>query len=123
MRIATPDWAVLALFMAIVLSVTVYGLALSAHFPAEHRSPSLTGPMGKLVLWGTMAAAILAAAAAVRLGWSFLPGYAAVIASGAAILVAPLVLKPLPDGLIDERGGLVVFAGLATVFACISAMV
>lgn len=121
MRIATPEWTVLALFIAIVLSVTVYGLALSAHFPAEHRRESLSGPTGGLILWGTMVAAGLAAAAAVRLGWAFLPGYAAVIAGGAAILAAPLVLKPLPDHLIDERGGLLVFAALAALFAAISA--
>lgn len=120
MRIATPDWTVLALFTAIVLSVTVYGLALSAHFPAEHRRQSLTGPTGRLVLLGTMTAAGLAAASAVRLGWVFLPGYAAVIAGGLAILTAPLVLKPLPDDLIDERGGLLVFASVAALLACLS---
>jgi hypothetical protein len=121
MRIATPDWTVLALFIAIVLSVTVYGLALSAHFPAEHRRASLSGPTGRLILWGTMAASGLAAAAAIRLGWAFLPGYAAVIAGGLAILAAPLVLKPLPDHLIDERRGLLVFAAFAATFAAISA--
>lgn len=123
MRIATPDWTVLALFIAIVLSVAVYGLALSAHFPAEHRRASLSGPAGSLILWGTMAASGLAAAAAIRLGWSFLPVYATVIAGGLAILAAPLILKPLPDHLIDERGGLLLFATLAATFAGISATI
>lgn len=123
MRLATPDWTVLALFTGIVLCATLFGLALSAHFPAKQRRLSLRGPVGNLVLWGTIGVSMLAALAALRLGLAFLPGYAAVIAGGAAILVAPLLLKPLPDQLIDDRGGLLMFAVLAALLASFSAAV
>ena len=120
MRVALPDWTVLALFTATVLCVTLYGLALSAHFPEEHRRPSLKGPVGNLVIWGSMAIALLAAAVAVRLALASLPGYAAVIAGGIAILIAPILLKPLPDELIDDRAGLLLFAALSGLLAAIS---
>ncbi|MEZ5815847.1 MAG: hypothetical protein R3D44_02040 [Hyphomicrobiaceae bacterium] len=120
MRVALPDWTALALFSGLVLAVTLYTLALSIHFPAEHRRASLRNGMGRVVLLGTMAVAGCAALVALRFAAGFLPGYAAVLAGGAAILVAPVVLKPLPDSLIDDRGGLLLFAGVAAALAMVS---
>jgi hypothetical protein len=120
MRVALPDWTALALFSSLVLLVTLYALALSAHFPAEHRSSALKGPIGGAILWGSFALAGVAALIAVRVALWTLPGYAAVIAGGAAVLIAPLILKPLPDALIDGRGGLLLFAGLAAFLALVS---
>jgi len=120
MRVALPDWPALAVFIGLVLTLTLYGLTLSIHFPSEHRRPSLKGGLGSAVLWSTMAIAIAAALLAIRLVFVALPVYVAIIAGGVAILVAPLLLKPLPDSLIDNRGGLVLFAGLAALLALIS---
>jgi len=110
MRVTLPDPTALALFAGMTLAVTLYGLAVSAHFPAEHRRASLRDAVGHAVLWGTMAVAVGVAVWAVRFALVALPGYSAVIAGGLAILVAPLVLKPLPDRLLDGRAGLLLFA-------------
>jgi hypothetical protein len=59
---------------------------------------------------------------AVRFAWTALPGYAAVLAAGASVLVAPLLLKPLPDYVIDERSGLVGFAALSALLALFARM-
>ncbi|MDX2155218.1 MAG: hypothetical protein SFW09_01815 [Hyphomicrobiaceae bacterium] len=120
MRVALPDWTSLALFAGWVLAVTLYGLALSAHFPAEHRRASLKDGIGAAVLWGTLAIATVSAMLAVRFALEALPGYAAVIAAGLAILVAPLALKPLPDSLIDDRSGLILLAGLTAALAAVA---
>jgi hypothetical protein len=115
-----PDWPALVLFCGLVLAVTLYGLTLSVHFPSEQQRPSLKGVAGTAVLWSTAAVAIAATALAVRLGIGALPGSIAIIAAGATVLVAPLLLKPLPDRLIDDRGGLLLFAGLAALLALLS---
>ncbi|MGD9804460.1 MAG: hypothetical protein AB7E81_18100 [Hyphomicrobiaceae bacterium] len=117
MGLALPDWPALAIFCGLVLSVTLYALTLSVHFPAEHRRASLRGGAGNAVLWGTSGIAIVAVVMALRLGVSVLPGHVSVLAGGATILVAPLLLKPLPDSLIDDRAGLVIFAALAAMLA------
>lgn len=120
MRVALPDWPVLAVFCGLVLSVTLYALTLSIHFPSEHRRASLRGGIGGSLLWGTTAVAIAGALLAIRLGTGALPGYIAILAGGAMVLIAPLLLKPFPDSLIDDRGGLLLFSGLAGLLALIS---
>jgi len=120
MRVALPDWPTLAVFCGLVLAVTLYALTLSIHFPSEHRRASLRGSLGGAILWGTTMVAVVAAAMAARLGLSALPGYVAVLAGGAAVLAAPALLKPLPDGLIDDRSGLLLFAALAGLLAWLS---
>lgn len=123
MRVALPDWTAFALFAATILSVTLYGLAISVHFPAEHRRASLQGRSGRFVLWGTAVIALASAVIAMGLAYTALPLYAAVIAAGAAILIAPVLLKPLPDALIDDRGGLLLFAAISALLALLLAWI
>lgn len=120
MRIAVPDWTALALFAGMILIQAVYALAALGHFPSEHRQDALRGPVGTAVLWGSMVIVIATAALAARFAWATLPGYASVMAAGSALLVAPLVLKPLPDRLLDGRSGLLLFAGLAAGLAVVA---
>ncbi|MGE0768972.1 MAG: hypothetical protein AB7L90_21225 [Hyphomicrobiaceae bacterium] len=120
MRSALPDWLALAVFGGLVLCVTLYALSLSVHFPPEHRRASMRGAGGRAVLWGTATIALVGALMALRLGLSALPGSIAVLAGGAIVLAAPFVLKPLPDSLIDDRGGLLLFSGLAGLLALLS---
>src|SRR5437762_2680892 len=58
-------WIGFAFFMAGVLAVALYGLTASGHFPAEARSAKFKGGCA-LVLWGTLAVTVLAAAAQVE---------------------------------------------------------
>ena len=66
---ALPPLPELALFMALVLVLSLYGLTVSGHFPEEHRDASLRAGVGPLLLWGTMAlcAALAAGSPGVRL--------------------------------------------------------
>jgi hypothetical protein len=98
--------------MALVLVLSLYGLTVSGHFPAEHRATSLRTGAGQLLLWGTIALCAALALAAVVFAWRHVPLYAAVIGGGAMVLMAPLLLQPLPDRFVNGRRGLVMFTGL-----------
>ena len=111
------DWTSLVLLAGTVLLAALYGLSASGHFPAEFRPARLRGAWGSLVLWGSMAAACLAALAALAMAWRALPWYATVIGGGAALLFAPLLLQPLPDSFVNGRRGLLAFATGAVVLA------
>jgi hypothetical protein len=107
----------LALFAALVLSAALGALAASGHFPHERRAPSLRGGLGGAVLFGacalTAASFILGAGTA----WRILPWPAAVIASGAAILTTPLLLRPMPDRFVNGRAALVAFSAASVLLA------
>ena len=112
-----PPIPQLLVFMGLVLSLALYGLTLSGHFPAEHRSASLASPLGQLILWGTIFLATGLLIAAIVLAWRRLPLAAAIISGGAMVLIAPLALQRCPDRFLNERGGLLAFAALGLVFA------
>lgn len=103
-------WPALAVFIALVLSVSLYGLTASGHFPSEHRGETLRSANGAAVLWVTMLICAAAATYAVLFASRTLPWYVAVIGGGGALLIAPLLLQPLPDAFVNGRRGLVTFA-------------
>jgi hypothetical protein len=115
--LAQPHWLGLATFAAGVLAVALYGLAASGHFPRAERRPGADAGPGSVLLWGTLA--LVAASAAVMLIASLwvLPWYLSVIAGGAALLFAPLILQPLPDSFVDGRGALLLFSAAAALLA------
>jgi hypothetical protein len=103
------------LFTALILAAALQGLSASGHFPRTAKgAASVPGP---IVLFGSLALAIVGfvagAAAALRLA----PWYAAVIGGGLAVLVAPLVLQVFPDRFVDGRGALIAFGGASAGFA------
>jgi hypothetical protein len=112
-RVALPPLPEMAVFMALILVLSLYGLAVAGHFPAEHRDASLRTAGGRFVLWGTFALCALLLLAALALAWQRLPLYAAVIGGGAMALIAPLLLQPMPDSFVNGRLGLLTFTGLA----------
>jgi hypothetical protein len=112
-----PHWIGFGYFMAGVLAVALYGLTASGHFPAEARSAKFKGGSSALVLWGTLAATVVAAVAMLLKSWSILPWYLQVIGGGAMLLFAPLLLQPLPDTFVNGRRGLVAFSAAAVVLA------
>jgi hypothetical protein len=111
------DWAATALFAGAVLLAALYGLSASGHFPAELREAGLRGGLGAIVLWSTMAVTALAGAAAVAAAWRALPWTAAVIGAGAAVLFAPLLLRPFPDRFVNGRAALALFSAGAALLA------
>ncbi len=115
-----PQIPELAVFMALVLVLSLYGLTVSGHFPAEHRAPALRTGGGRLILWGTIALCTALALVTLAFAWVRVPLYAAVIGGGAMALVAPLLLQPLPDSFIDGRRALLTFAGLGAGLALVA---
>jgi hypothetical protein len=102
----------LAVFMALVLVLSLYGLTVSGHFPEEHRAQSLRTAAGQTVLWGTIALSAALVVSALAFAWQRVPLHAAVIGGGLMVLIAPLLLRPLPDSFVNGRLALVLFTGL-----------
>jgi hypothetical protein len=111
------QWGVLVVFALLTMSAALYGLTASGQFPVEYRAEVLKSPGGSALLWGTMALGVATALVALFLAWIALPWYAAVIAGGGVLLMAPLVLQMFPDSFVDGRGGLVTFAGIGAVLS------
>jgi len=107
----------LVLFAALVLSAALGALAASGHFPHERRAPALRGGLGGAVLFGACALLVLSLTVGALAAWRILPWPAAVIAGGAAILVAPLLLRPMPDRLVNGRAALIAFSGASVLLA------
>jgi hypothetical protein len=109
-------WIPLALFTTLLLFVSLHALAASGQFPREHRTPALMSGGGAIVLYGTIAVALISLLAALVAAWRLI-WYAAVIGGGLAILVAPLVLQQFTDRFVDGRTSLVSFAGAGALLA------
>ena len=114
------SWLSLVMFMALVLGLSLYGLTASGHFPSEHRADDLRAGSGAAVLWLTMAVSAAAAVYAAAYGAQALPWHVAVIGGGMALLIAPLLLQPLPDSFVDGRRGLIVFATASALLAALA---
>jgi hypothetical protein len=114
-----PHQVVLALvlFVALLLSATLTALAASGHFPPEHRAASLRCGVGRAILFGACAVSALSLAVGVVVAWLVMPWPAAVIGAGAAVLTAPLLLRPLPDAFVNGRAALVAFASASALLA------
>jgi hypothetical protein len=105
------------LFSALVLSAALTALAASGHFPSEHRAPPLRSRVGRAILFGACAVSALALLVGAAAAWVVLPWSAAVIAAGAAMLAAPLLLRPLPDAFVNGRAALLAFASASALLA------
>lgn len=114
-----PSSAVLPLllFMALVLALSLLGLAAAGHFPRERRAPALRTPMGSLILFGSLSIACICLVIGLSVAWQRIPWYAAVIGGGAVALLAPLVLQLFSDRFVDSRGALIGFASAAALVA------
>ena len=110
-------WLPFCLFMAVVLAVSLYGLAVSGQFPREHRKPDLRSGAGALILLGSIAVVALSFSAGIVLAWRTVPWYAVIIGGGLVLLMTPLLLRPLPDRFVNGRGALIAFAGAAALLA------
>lgn len=109
----------LVLFMALLMALSLHGLAASGQFPREHRSLALSADGGSAILFGSIGAAIVCLIVGLTLAWRLVPWYAAIIGGGAMVLTAPLVLQWFPDSFVDGRGALIAFAGAAVVLALV----
>jgi asparagine N-glycosylation enzyme membrane subunit Stt3 len=109
---ALPPIPELAVFMTLVLVLSLYGLTVSGHFPEEHRAATLRTVGGQILLWGTIGLCAALTVCALAFAWQRVPLYAAVIGGGFMVLIAPLLLQPLPDSFINGRWALLMFTCL-----------
>jgi hypothetical protein len=114
--------APLALFAALVLTLTLQALAGSGQFPREHRAPALATALGEIILYGSIAVAIICLLVAASAAWRLIPWYAAVIGGGFAVLAGPIVLQRFPDRFVDGYAALITFAGASTLLALLLAV-
>jgi len=107
----------LMLFVTLVLTLSLHGLAAAGHFPRERRTPTMRAFAGTFVLFGSLTIAAICLVAGLTAAWQRIPWYATVIGGGAAALLAPLVLQLFPDEFVDSRGALIGFVGAAALLA------
>lgn len=112
-----PSLPELILFMAAVLAISAFVITAAGQFPREHRKPALDSPAGTALLWLTIALATVAVVATLLFAWLALPWYATVLGAGLMILIAPYVLHPLPDRVVNGPSALVWLSALALVLA------
>ena len=110
-------WLNLLLFMALLLALSLYGLAASGQFPNEHRSQSLRSAFGGSVLFGSIIVSAICLVAGLIFVWRTVPWYAAVIGGGLVILAAPILLRPFSDAFVNGPSALLVFSGIAVATA------
>jgi hypothetical protein len=113
----------LILFAALLLVLSLHGLAASGQFPREHRRAALATGLGASVLYGSIALAVASLGVGLTAAWRLIPWYAAVIGGCLAVLVAPLVLQRFPDRFIDGRASLLSFAGAGALLALLLLLV
>lgn len=111
--------ASVVLFFALVLAIALFCLCLAGHFPVEHQKPELRSWHGRILFVASIILVVIAAAKAFGFALERLPAPYAIIAGGAALLFAPLVLQRFPDNFVDGRRGIAVFAALATALSLV----
>jgi hypothetical protein len=115
-------WLKLALFMALLCACSLCGLAASGHFPRQ-RHASDGGGTEAAILFGSIGVSGACAAVGVAVAARSLPWPAAVIGAGLVLLAAPLLLRAMPDQLVDGHAALIVCAAAATLFASVLLLV
>ncbi len=83
----------LALFAALILAASLFGLAVSGHFPRRQKGTAFASAFGAIILFGSIALVIAGLAGGIMGALHFVPWYAAIIGGGFALLAAPLVLR------------------------------
>jgi hypothetical protein len=109
-------WVKLALFMALVCACSLGGLAASGHFPRRHHA-SDSGSAEAAILFGSIAVSAVCAVAGVTIAARSLPWPATVIGGGLVLLAAPLLLRAMPDQIVDGHAALIVSAAAAALLA------
>jgi hypothetical protein len=109
--------APLALFTALFFVASLFVLAALGHFPRAARNDAIRHGLGPALLWGTIVIVTLCVLVAIVAAWRFIPCFAALIAGGIGILVAPLALQYFSDEFVDGRRGIAIFAAIDLVLA------
>jgi hypothetical protein len=107
----------LALFMALFFIASLFVLAALGHFPRAARNDAMKQGFGPALLWVTIVIVALCILVAIAAAWRFIPWFAALIAAGIAILIAPLALQYFSDAFVDGRRGIAIFAAVDLVLA------
>jgi len=97
-------WLEIAVLMVTVLVLTLYGFAVSGHFPMRSGPEHAPAPVAAAIVWVTLAIAVASVILIVLFVLKAVPVHAAVIGSGLAILAGPHLLRPVPNRIADGHG-------------------
>jgi len=120
---AALNWAALVLFSTLVLTIALFGLSLSGHFPTQAQKLGRKDVATRAVVVSCIVVVGIAAAKTVGIALHHLPAPMAIIGGGAALLAAPLVLQRFPDTFVDGLRGIVVLATISLALVLIAGRV
>ena len=107
------SWPEISVFMGLVLAISVFIVIAAGHFPARYRMEALRTATGLVILWGSIGILSLSSLVATHFAYALIPWYAAILAAGFMILIAPLLVQPLADRFVNGRSALLVLAFIA----------
>jgi hypothetical protein len=102
----------LTLFAMLFFVAALFGLTALGHFPRAARNAAFSGGFGPALLWGSILTVAVCVVVAIIAAWRLIPWFAALIAGGIAILVAPLALQYFSDEFVDGRRGIAIFGAV-----------
>ncbi len=115
--LAAVNWPGFVVFSALIMALAMFGLTVATHFPIAVRAPHMQTWRAKLVIAGGMVVAAIAAALAIGFAAERLPAPVTIIGAGGALLAAPLMLRRVPDRILNGEAGLIAFAGMCGLLA------
>ena len=113
------DATMLAAFTASILIASVGLVLVSGFFPASDRPTALRGKLGGVMIWLGLLLTLALASLSIAIAVFGLPLAHAVVFGGAAFLLAPFLVQPLPGRFRDSICGIGAFVilGLLAIFA------
>jgi hypothetical protein len=120
---AALNWAALVLFSVLVLTIALFGLSLSGHFPMQAQKLGRKDWGTRAVVASCVVVVALATAKTFGIALYHLPAPMAIIGGGAALLAAPLALQRFPDTFVDGLRGIVVLATISLALVLIAGRV
>ncbi len=120
---AALNWTALVLFSVLVLTIALFGLSLSGHFPTQAQKLGQKDVLTRAVVVSCIIVVALATARTFGIALHHLPAPMAIIGGGAALLAAPLVLQRFPDTFVDGLRGIVVLATISLALVLIAGRV
>lgn len=120
---AALNWAALVLFSALVLTIALFGLSLSGHFPTQAQKLGSKDVITRAVVVSCIIIVALSTAKTFGIALKHLPAPMAIIGGGAALLAAPLVLQRFSDTFVDGLRGIVALAAISLALILIAGRV
>ena len=96
-----------AALVVLVLAGALHVLAAAGHFPREHRDASLGSKLGSETLFCSLTIMAVCVLSGTIAAFRLIDWPVGIIGAGLSILAAPVLLRLLPDRIVDAGGTLV----------------